>query len=360
MNDLFDLLLVSSPNGGGLFFLYEGIPYLLDNFNTTGLSLGKDIALRGIQSSLIRVYDRGSVDLDGKALSFSDIHDICLYGDTFCFVGTGGNEIVRMTLEGRETDRWTYPGEEDSMHINCLAVWNGRLVFSAFGDFREHRGYKGRTQRAGFVQDLLSGERIIKELSQPHSLTPSGSNLLLADSENRSIHEYDASGNLLRTKVLNGYTRGILVSGRTLFVGLSRSRNVEETELGTATLVALERDSWRESGRIELPANEIYSIRQLDVQPESLRYLAAIASSSFASLLGRCRELEHAKGVLHRRCRELEQAKDSLHSRCRELEQTVERISCSNGGNIDRMIRKFSKSCRKRLARLTGKQQQDH
>src|SRR5207253_6227735 len=134
----------------------------------------------------------------------------------------------------------------------------------AFGDFTTHRQYKGQTAQAGFVQDLHTGKRLIEGLSQPHSLIAFGDNLLLANSETRELHEYDISGSLLRSKTLDGYTRGICIQGSTLYIGLSRSRNIDSSAIVNANLVALDAQSWQETGRIELPVSEIYTVLAVD------------------------------------------------------------------------------------------------
>jgi hypothetical protein len=263
MSDAFENLMISSPNGGGLLFIHNGQVFRLDDINTTGISLNGDKFLRGFQPEGLIFYQGNQTSEDSET-SINDIHDVLIVDSSLYAVGTNANEVLQLDINAAPVRRWTFPGDADAKHINCLALWNQRIVFSAFGDFTDHRQYKGHTAQAGFVQDLHTGERLIEGLSQPHSLVPLGDKLLLANSETRELREYDGSAKLLRSKTLDGYTRGICIQGNILYVGLSRSRNIDSSAIVNANLVALDLQSWEELGRIELPISEIYSVLNID------------------------------------------------------------------------------------------------
>lgn len=264
--DLFNDLLVSAPNGGGLFALRNGQVQHLDGLSSTGLALRGSTLARALQPADWVVYGQDDVVTSvAVAIHCADIHDVLWLDDGFLMVSTDHNEVVRVDADFRPTQRWAFPGELDSMHINCLARWGDEVVFSAFGAFSERRAYKGASVRAGFVRGLDGLEPIITGLSQPHSLKPWGEDLLLADSEMRSIVLFDRQGREKRRKVLDGYTRGIAIGRNALFVGLSASRTPEPGGLPTATLVALDLHSWEEISRIALPAREIYEVLELPV-----------------------------------------------------------------------------------------------
>jgi glycosyltransferase involved in cell wall biosynthesis len=284
MSKQFENLLVSSPNSGGLFLIHKGNTFRLDSLNTTGLFCFASGVLRGIQPAELCIYKDSVQYISAESVSFGDIHDVHYEAGFYYIVGTSGNEIIKLTENGEEVQRWVFPGEKDSWHINCLGTWNGRIVFSAFGEFREHRGYKGKTEKAGFLQDLLTGERLITELSQPHSPVPFGNNFLIANSEKMDIREFSITGNLLRSKVLDGYTRGIYVGKNAVYVGLSCSRNIEFNGLKSAAIVSLDPVTFEENGRIYLPTQEIYGIQCIDDREELIQAISAIASSSSARL----------------------------------------------------------------------------
>ncbi|WP_431688714.1 glycosyltransferase [Hahella sp. NBU794] len=307
MNELFNNLLVSCPNQGGLFLIHEGIIHKLDNFSATGFALTSERFARGLQPSSVLIHNHKKPESEPDAVIADDIHDVLIVDDFIYFVGTSGNEIIKVDGDSIEVDRWTFDGDLDSLHINCLGIWGGRIVFSAFGDFKQHREYKGKTKDAGYVKDLLSGKELIKGLSQPHSLTPFGENLLLANSEKKEVAEYNSAGELVRSKVLGGYTRGVCVTDDKIFVGLSASRNLEDPGVGTATIVALDRITWEELGRVSLLAPEIYEIQQISNKDLLCNALGRVASYSSATLSQSIHDSEQQVLTLEQKLSELEQ-----------------------------------------------------
>jgi len=239
-----------------------------------------DAVLLGLQPETLCLTGGVSWELSGNAVGFDDIHDV-RFGDDHCYlVGTKGNEIIKLDVAGNEVQRWVFAGEDDSWHINCIELVDGRLVFSAFGNFRRHREYKGATKGAGFVQDVESGKLLIDNLSQPHSLTVNGGHLLIANSECKELREYTAQGELLRVAVLDGYTRGIYASDDVIYVGLSCSRNIENAGLKSAVVVALHRDTWQEVGRVSVPAKEIYAIKGISDNNVLVNALVGLSESA--------------------------------------------------------------------------------
>ena len=264
MSKLFNNLLVSSSNTGGIFLFRNGDIYKLDNFASTGLSIKGKKVLRAVHPGLLAIYDRHTTEIGNRLIQFDDIHDVLLADDSYYVINTSGNGVIKFNEQGEETQRWVFQGENDSWHINSITRWNNRIIFSAIGDFRKHREYKDKTMGAGFVQDLNTSERLIVGLAQPHSLVPFGDNLLLANSENRQIIEYDTTCQPVRSKMFNGYTRGICVGPDEIYVGLSLSRNVGDCELSSAAVVVIEKSSWEELARKNLPIEEVYEILQVE------------------------------------------------------------------------------------------------
>ena len=304
MTDLFDHLLVSCPNGGGLFLLHEGEAVKLDPLDTTGLDVRESRVVRAIQPSTLVMLDASPFELPGEGAGIDDLHDALIDGGAYYVISTHGNEVVKFDSEGVEQHRWTFPGERDAWHINCLARWNGRLVFSAFADRPKHRAYKEPPFDVGFVQDLESGERPITRLSQPHSLVADGEDLLLANSGESEIRAYNRSGALLRKRYLDGYTRGLALREGVLYVGLSKSRNIDTENMSSAAVVALDAATWEEIGRIRLPVDEIYAIKPVGagVALMGVARLASYANAKLARNLsvaeGDLASVEQAKGAL--------------------------------------------------------------
>ena len=281
MSRLFDHLLISCPNDGGLFLAHEGNAFKLDNVYSVGLWATKTELLRGVQPDRLWLHGQQASTSTLTLQEIPDIHDVMEWQDHYYVVGTTKNQILKLDKQGHVVDTWNFPGEEDSMHLNCLGEWSGRIVFSAFGDFDTHRGYKGLTDGTGFIQDLATGQKIIKGLSQPHSLVAHGETLLVANSQCEELREYLPSGECKRKKILDGYTRGICIVGNVIYVGLSRSRNLAAGSLQSAHVLALDIDTWQELGRIALDASEVYSIVHIADTSTLIRLMAT--SISFSS-----------------------------------------------------------------------------
>lgn len=257
-------LLVSCPNAGGLVAIFKNETIFLDKRDTTGIFAANGKLFRGLQSGPHRavIYGQHEPITIDPAVSMDDIHDILVLGKKAYFVATGTNEVVETTLNGAETRRWRFPGETDAWHINCLGVLAGRIIGSAFGQFRESRGYKGQTDGKGFVFDLFTGEKLVEGLSQPHSLVSSAEGLLVANSEKCELL-LAKNGKIKKRMMFEGYTRGLAIDEKYIYLGLSRSRNISEGDLslGTAKIIWLDRKTWIRRGEINLPSNEIYDIR---------------------------------------------------------------------------------------------------
>ena len=285
---MFENIIFSSPNGGGLFYLNRNQVYRLDSTNSTGLAVSKNTLARGIQPNVVRFHRKSGTPVNEELTGFDDVHDILHHEGHYYVVGTSRNEVIKLSTDGDEIHRWVYPGEPDSWHINCLAFWGGRIVFSAFGDFRKHRGYKGRSTTAGFIQDLHTGERLITGLSQPHSLACLNDNILVANSELREVVEFAPNGERLKSVQLDAYTRGIFVTEDIIYIGLSCSRNIESADTAPAAILALDRNTLDEKGRVNVPTQEIYEILQikdLDFLSHLLAGVCDFSSESYCKLL---------------------------------------------------------------------------
>ncbi len=214
------------------------------------------------------------------------------------------------------------------------------MIFSAFGEFEEERGYKSKTNGAGFVRELTGGRTLISGLSQPHSLVPDGDRLVLANSECKEIREYAADGRLVRTAELNGYTRGVCIGQDMLYVGLSCSRNIEDNGAESATVVALDRFTWEECGRLMLPAKEIYAIRQVaDSDALALAVGGLIERRTSDALGSRLRE---AESMIEEARSQAEEARVRLS----EMETTLKHIKNSRSWKVTRPARFALRLCR--------------
>jgi hypothetical protein len=249
---------------------------------TTGLCLTDEGVWRGLREGETCFVVRYGVDGSPPAQvggEFDDIHDVLVSGGECYVVATGSNEIVMLDLGGRLRSSWKFAGDGDAWHLNCVSTFGDRIVYSAFGEFREHRGYKGNSRHAGFVRDLATGRDILTGLSQPHTPSEIEEGLLVCNSETREIILFDPqTDSIVRRRQFDGYTRGIAVTSEFIYLGLSVSRNIERSEMKTpaAALVKLDRRTWNEIERCVLPFAEVYDIR---IAP-SAGFLESIARSA--------------------------------------------------------------------------------
>ena len=123
MADFFDHLLVSCPNGGGLFLLHQGEAIKLDALDTTGLDIREGRVVRAIQPSTLVMLDASPVEVPGEGAGIDDLHDALIDGGSYFAISTQGNEIVRFNSEGVEQRRWSFPGERDAWHDH-RAPWD--------------------------------------------------------------------------------------------------------------------------------------------------------------------------------------------------------------------------------------------
>lgn len=280
MKNLFTDLFISCPNNGGIYFVHNETPQKLDSLNTTGLCYTEGKLIRGLQPASIAIYSDDYSEIVQSTIKFDDIHDVLIHESFYYLVSTTTNEVIQLDDTLRLKQKWMLPGDNDSSHLNCVAVWNNKVIASAFGTFTAHREYKNNSANKGIIYDLATMQPIITGLSQPHSPYAIGNNLLVANSETNEVIEFNEDGKIYRRIKLDGYTRGIYYRNGVLFVGLSRSRNVENTGQASAVVVALDYKSFSEISRISIPSREIYSIVEINDSNHKIKILAHIANQA--------------------------------------------------------------------------------
>jgi hypothetical protein len=80
----------------------------------------------------------------------------------------------------------------------------------------------------------------------------------VCNSGRRTLDAYDAAGRLLRRRELPRYPRGLAFGSRSIFVGSSTHRLVQENVPGTVTI--LDRDDWSVTGAFDVEWPEIYDL----------------------------------------------------------------------------------------------------
>lgn len=357
MNNIFKKIIISSPNeSGGLFYVDEKTFYKIDARSCAGIYCEPNRLIIGIQPKSIYISEKNSADCLLSSQDFNDIHDVFFHQGSAYVAITSTNEVLKLTIRGEIIERWTLLGETDSHHLNSITLWNDRLVFSAFGDFKTHREYKGKTSEAGYVKDLLTGRTLIGGLSEPHSLTPHEGKLYLANSRERQVLVFSSAGLLIQKIQLEGYTRGILISEGKIYVGLSKSRNLEEPSIDCATVVALNLETLEEVGRLKLPASEVYDITQILDENLLAHAISGVSQNSIESLIKSLRDSTDALDVNHktisRLTSESRQLHDELAIATQQLLEKKQELAQSSL-EIDRLNVNFEKVLSSRSWQLT-------
>jgi GT2 family glycosyltransferase/glycosyltransferase involved in cell wall biosynthesis len=275
-----DPLFISAPNNGGLLYMHRQLLVQLLGEDVTGLSLTPDGLMWCVQTTdqpLMREVRDGQLRTIRLGDQPLDLHDVLVDGKNTYVVLTQTNQVVMLDDKHVIQERWSFGDEPDSVHINCMAIFRGRLIASTFGAFSSHRGYKGATQGAGTVIDVRTGDMLISGLSQPHSLVVAGNELWLCSSEDRLLLVHDEHFQLQRKVALPGYARGLAIGAEHVYVGISRSRNLQAGEAGqfsAAAIAVLDRSSLEIKGYVPIPWNEVYDIR-IAVSPERVNQVMA-------------------------------------------------------------------------------------
>lgn len=257
-------ILAACPNGGGLFCLVGGRGHLVRRESVTGLAIGGEALYSVVQdgdaNEIRRTTTQGST-IFRLTSARMDLHDLLMDDGDLYAVVTENNEVVRLDGSFHVVERWHLPGEVDAAHVNCLAMFEGRLLATLFGPFKAHREYKGQTHLAGLVVDVRTGEVLISGLSQPHSMVGADGVLYVCNSEQEQLLVYRDFHQVAEV-TLGAYTRGLAIDSTHLYVGLSESRS-GGPDGGHAQVVVLDRGTLAEVGRISLPCREVYALLPL-------------------------------------------------------------------------------------------------
>jgi hypothetical protein len=185
-----DNLLVSCPDLGGMVYLEGSSKAIIINTRpSTGICFGKSELVWANQDNGGRCLTEAKNGL-ARQIEISphplDIHDVLLKDGKIYLALTYDNEIVCLNSDYQRINAWKLPGENDSAHLNSIAIYQGRLIASLFGRFKKHREYKNGTLGLGAIIDVHTGKTLIDGLSQPHSLTVKDDLLYFCSSEEKN------------------------------------------------------------------------------------------------------------------------------------------------------------------------------
>ncbi len=268
-----DSLLVSGPSfeerQGGLYFLKRsgwtgGIEITcLDRFSTSGMAAENGLFVRSIQSEefmILGAYTETSVWTIASE-KYGQIHDVRVIDGKLYVVAANSNEVVLMTTAGEVEKSWKFPGGKDSWHLNCVDVWDGRVVACAFGRFEQEGGFRG-SRGTGIIFDLETENDIWTGLTAPHTprVDVRGYKYVCDSGTRRLLIRKDGTEDSVDFR--HCFTRGLAFGEKFIYVGLSRLRKKgpDVTTIPCAKIAILDAETFKQTGEVEVPMPEIYDI----------------------------------------------------------------------------------------------------
>src|SRR4051794_16119879 len=158
-------------------------------------------------------------------------HEIAWVGDELWIVNTRFSCLCTLDPDYSFVPRWRPPfittlAAEDRCHLNGLAVVDGRPKYAtALGETDTAAGWRANKPQGGCLMDVSSGAVITRGLSMPHSPRWHERQLWLLESGTGQLVLVDAAtGRRQAVAALPGFARGLALSGRFAFIGLSKIR----------------------------------------------------------------------------------------------------------------------------------------
>ena len=256
----------SGQGTGGFVCVYKGEAYIIDKMDCTGLFYYDGLIFRYVRSlQNIIIYDNQGIRATLKPKNVNDVHDILFSNDEYVLVSTGNNSIYWHDRFGNVNNIWKATGDGDAWHLNCLFKTNGKLFASAFGEYYSHREWAENINKNGFIMDLHTKEKVMDNLSGPHSPRFIIDKWVVCESHIHSLSIQNSSNEVKKIK-LNGFTRGLAYDSQYYYVGESINRK-EKSHLNLSHIAIIDISTLKVVHRIRIPFPEIYEIISI---PESV------------------------------------------------------------------------------------------
>lgn len=240
----------------------------LDAIPSFGLTVVGDRLYRVLSSvggkdphSELLVYDKTGVLTYRRLERVADPHGIVQHGNRFAVPCSERNQIVWLDADGHVTERWQAPGEGDTWHVNGVHVRDGRLFASAFGMHATHDDLTANLGKpTGVIFDVATRQVVVSALRCPHDPQFIDGGWFVSNSRAGEILLIDeCTGGRTRTLNLGGWTRGVAIDEERMYVGISAERHTD-AETGRAEIAVVDRKTWKELARVELPCREVHSV----------------------------------------------------------------------------------------------------
>ncbi|WP_296623726.1 DUF4915 domain-containing protein [Marivirga sp.] len=232
----------------------------IDFLDSTGLTAHKNLVFRFVRAmKCLIIYDQEGFRSRIFLREANDVHDIQIINDKIHVVSTGINSVQVYDFLGNFVEEINPGGKGDAWHINCIESYQDDLYFTAFGAFNTHREWNNNSLKNGFIFSLKGMTPIIKGLSGPHHPRLIDKNWWVCDSHKQCVNVYDfATNSLLAIINLGGFTRGMLETDDSVWVGVNADRKKKDRLNGQ--IVALDKSNFSVIEQIEIPLPEIYDV----------------------------------------------------------------------------------------------------
>jgi len=244
---------------GGFVCVHRGKISVIDKLDSTGLTRSGETIYRFVrQMKAIIGYGPNGIYFLLRVPDLKDVHDIQATEDGFLCASTGHNELVWLDPFGRVVRTWRAEGENDAWHLNCLDTHNGQTYASAFGEFKTHREWNGKADGTGFIINIATGNKEIRNLTGPHSPRFLDGKWFVCESHINTLTIVGPDDSLNRIE-LQGFTRGLAYTDEYIFVGESQNRKTT-SGADNSCIAVLDRRTLEVVDRIQIPFPEIYEI----------------------------------------------------------------------------------------------------
>lgn len=293
------VLLVSAPGAGGstagVIALADGSPpELVDPVPTTGMAVSPDgtklarltwPATNPGRSDLM-ISDHTGLLLYRRIDELEEPHSLLWLDNGLVAVSTMTNSVLWMDDAGRVIDKWSPSGAGagDCWHLNSLYFDGTTLFVSAFGQFDTHRAWSapGARAGAGIIVDLSTKRVVVSGLDCPHNPIRLDGNWLVCNSGTQDVRRLSPDGELLQSRSLGGWTRGLLVCESHLLVGVGVPRSAPAG--ARARVDVLDRSTLNEIRSIPVPGREVFEV--IAVSPDLVAGLRVGAATAVFRALG--------------------------------------------------------------------------
>jgi uncharacterized protein (TIGR03032 family) len=159
------------------------------------------------------------------------VHELAWAGDELWMVNTRFSCLCTLDSSYSFVPRWQPPfvtalAADDRCHLNGLATVDDKPKYvTALGETDTPNGWRANKARGGCLVEVNSGEVICRDFSMPHSPRWHDGRLWLLESGTGQLVLVDSvTGQRKTVAELPGFARGLALSGRYAFVGLSKIR----------------------------------------------------------------------------------------------------------------------------------------